>query len=260
MLGALAFSPAANGQAGYTPTAQLAAFQVAREQALSDPYRPAYHFFPPGGTMNDPNGATFWKGKYHLFYQFVPGKSEKVPWVRSMHWGHTVSDDLVHWEDLPIALAPEKEKGDGVAVYSGQTMVDGDRVIAMYHGKESGNCIATSSDPMLLNWEKNPSNPVIPKVPGTPYNVFDPCIWKVGDTFYSLSAGTRSLPQQKGLVCDANYLFKSKDLTHWEYIDYFYEGGIFTDEGEDGAVPNFFPLGDKWMLIFSAIPAGRNTM
>ena len=67
-----------------------------------------------------------------------------------MHWGHAVSDDMIHWKDLPLAIYPDIE----YAVFSGSSLVEEDRVIAMYHGFGIGNMIATSSDPLLLNWEK----------------------------------------------------------------------------------------------------------
>lgn len=126
-------------------------FAVSRKRLAADPYRPLYHFSPPENCMNDPNGLCQWQGRYHLFYQFRPEGVDRV------HWGHTVSEDLVHWRDLPPAIYPDTERD----CYSGQTLVEHDRVIAMYHGTLSGNAIATASDPLLLNWQKHPNNPVI---------------------------------------------------------------------------------------------------
>lgn len=87
-----------------------------------------------------------------------------------------MSDDLVHWEDLPLAIYLGIEE----KCFSGSTLVEEDRVIAMYHGTQAGNLVAVSSDPLLLNWEKITGNPVIPivEVDETqhPYRVFDPCI------------------------------------------------------------------------------------
>jgi len=220
---------------------QLQGFRASREQLASDLYRPLYHFSVPENALNDPNGLCQWRGRYHMFYQFWPVGADRV------HWGHTVSDDLVHWEDLPVALYPTTERD----CYSGQTLVEADRVIAIYHGTQSGNAIATAGDPLLLNWEKHPSNPVIPITPdGRPYRVFDPCIWKEDDGYYALS-GTYT-DGERGEDCrSVDHVFRSKDLAHWEYLGPLIEDGSHTEPGEDGAVPNFWPIGNgKHMLLF----------
>ena len=66
--------------------------------------KPKLHFTPPQNWMNDPNGLIYFQGKYHLFYQHFPYTCQ---WG-TMHWGHAVSNDLVHFEHLPIALYPSK--------------------------------------------------------------------------------------------------------------------------------------------------------
>ena len=155
-------------------------YRKRREGWASDPYRPIYHMSSLYG-MGDANGLCEWQGRYHLFYQFGP------PGANRVHWGHCYSEDLVHWHDLPPALYPDTE----LHCFSGQCLVEDERVIALYHGKMSGNSIATASDPLLLNWKKHPNNPVIPNVETNqyeqPYNVFDPCIWKEEDGYYSIS-------------------------------------------------------------------------
>lgn len=240
--------------------AALQAFADARRRLSSDPYRPAYHFSPPQNVMNDPNGLCFWQGRWHLFYQYRPrGAEDRV------HWGHTVSDDLIHWKDLPLALYPDTEKD----CYSGQTLVEDDRVIAIYHGTESGNAIATASDPLLLNWRKHPNNPVIPIVPidenGLPYRVFDPCIWKQDDGYYYALSGTYK-DGARGEDCQGiDHLFRSKDLSQWEHIGALLEDTFFAERGEDQAVPVFWhlsdiegePSGKHMLLLFSHKRSGR---
>ena len=73
------------------------------QATYQEPYRPQVHFSPLAHWMNDPNGMVYYKGVYHLFYQYFPGASHWGP----MHWGHAISKDLVHWDQKPIALYPD---------------------------------------------------------------------------------------------------------------------------------------------------------
>ena len=217
----------------------LARFAVSRQALAADPHRPAYHYVNPENTLNDPNGLCYWQGRWHLFYQGYPPEDPR------QHWGHAVSDDLIHWRDLPYAIYPNPE----YQCFSGTTLVEEDRVIAMYHGTRVGNMVAVSSDPLLLNWEKVAGKAVIPisSPDGSPlpYRIHDPCIWRKGGTYYALSNGRdwwRAL----------DYLFRSDDLEHWEYLHPFIENDRFTLRGDDGACPYFWPIGDRHILLFSA--------
>ncbi len=228
----------------------LKRFAESRKKMAGDRYRPIYHYVNPEHRLNDPNGLCFWKDRWHLFYQGYPPEDPR------QHWGHAVSDDLIHWRDLPYAIYPNPER----CCFSGATLVEDDRVIAMYHGTVVGNMVAVSSDPLLLNWEKVTGKAVIPsKSPdGTPlpYRVFDPCIWKKGDMYYSLSGGT--LPGPGGKRCRANFLFRSKDLAKWEYLHPFCENDRYSLVGDDGACPYFWPIGDKHILLhYSHMSGGK---
>ena len=94
----------------------LALSAVAQPSSYDQPWRPQYHFTPPQNFMNDPNGTVFYKGEYHLFYQHNP---EGNVWGH-MSWGHAVSTDLVHWQNLPVAI-PEDPN---YMIYSGSAVVD----------------------------------------------------------------------------------------------------------------------------------------
>ena len=221
-----------------------------RTAMADDPYRPIYHYVNPEGRLNDPNGLCFWQKRWHLFYQAYPPEDPR------QHWGHAVSDDLIHWRDLPLAIYPNPED----KCYSGATMVEEDRVIAMYHGTRVGNMVAVSSDPLLLNWEKVTGKAVIPMAnpdgSPLPYRVFDPCIWKKGEMYYSLSGGT--LPGPGGKPVRANFLFCSKDLATWEYLHPFAEDDRYSLVGDDGACPYFWPIGDQHILLhFSHMSGGK---
>lgn len=220
-----------------------------RKKLSDDPYRPIYHFVNPEGNLNDPNGLCYWKGYWHLFYQAYPPEDTR------QHWGHAMSKDLIHWKDLPLAIYPNPER----AVFSGATLVEKNRVIAMYHGTMVGNMVAVASDPLLLNWEKVTGNAVIPIESETgfplPYNVFDPCIWIKDSVYYSLSAG-RLNEGPGGKPVRANFLFRSKDLTKWEYLHEFVENDRFTLIGDDGACPYFWPIGDRYILNFFSHMSG----
>ena len=221
----------------------LARFAKSRRALASDPHRPIYHYVNPENTLNDPNGLCTWQGRWHLFYQGYPPEDPR------QHWGHAISDDLIHWRDLPYAIYPNPE----YQCFSGTTLVEEDRVIAMYHGTRVGNMVAVSLDPLLLNWEKVAGKAVIPisSADGSPlpYRIHDPCIWREGGTYYALSNGRdwwRAL----------DYLFRSDDLEHWEYLHPFVENDRFTLQGDDGACPYFWPIGDRHILVFFSHMSG----
>jgi len=221
----------------------LERFRKSRTKLTKDPHHPLYHFVSPENQLNDPNGLCFWKGRWHMFYQGYPPEDPR------QHWGHAISDDLIHWRDMPYAIYPNPED----CCYSGATLVEKDRVIAMYHGTGVGNMVAVSRDPLLLNWEKVTGEAVITSR-DVPVRIFDPCIWKKDGVYYSLSGST--LPGPGGKPIRADFLMRSKDLESWEYLHPFVENDRFTLVGDDGACPYFWPIGDRHILLFFSHMSG----
>jgi beta-fructofuranosidase len=218
-----------------------------RQQLATDIHRPRYHFLPPSNWMNDPNGFIQWAGQYHLFYQYNPFGAT---WG-NMHWGHAVSADLIHWTDLPIAIAPTPGSYDEAGIFSG-CMVNNNGVPTIFYTATAEQCtvqtqaIATSAD-SLITWTKHPNNPVMRDVPaeaGQTRDFRDPFVWKEGDTWYMV-VGSRV--QDVGGVI---FLYRSADLLHWEYLHPLLTGDIRQD-GVIWECPNFFKLGDEWVLIIS---------
>jgi beta-fructofuranosidase len=216
---------------------------------ISDPHRPLYHFLPPSAWMNDPNGLIYWRGSYHLFYQYVP---DDPPWERK-HWGHTASSDLVHWIDLPIALAPTRGGPDQDGCFSG-CAVNHDGVPTLIYtgvrGDQQLPCVATSSGD-LITWQKYAGNPVI-AAPPHDLDLFafrDHTVWKEGTIWLQLiGAGIKGVG---GTVL----LYRSPNLLHWEYMHPFYTGdrnsAVPVWTGSMWECPDFFALDDTSVLVVS---------
>jgi beta-fructofuranosidase len=118
--------------------------------------------------------------------------------------------------------------------------------------------VAVSDDPLLLNWEKLTGRPVIPIASSDgsplPYRIHDPCIWREGDHYYALSNG-------RDWWRPMDYLFRSEDLVHWEYLHPFVENqDAFCLEGDDGACPYFWPLGDRHILLYFSHMSGGQAL
>jgi beta-fructofuranosidase len=222
-----------------------------QEKLAADPQRPRYHLMPPANWMNDPNGPLFWKGQYHMFYQYNPNGA----FPERMHWGHAVSPDLVHWRHLPIALAPTPGGPDKDGCWSGCAVVEQGVPTIVYTGVfPQAQCIARSDDGMMT-WRKYPGNPVIAGPPqGMETTGFrDPCVWREGEQwFLAIGSGVKD---QGGMIL----LYRSNDLIHWDYLHLLCKGRKSelvpgkdpVSTGEMWECPDFFPLSDKHALIVS---------
>lgn len=231
-----------------------------REQLAHDPHRPRYHFLPPHNWLNDPNGVIQLAGEYHLFYQHNPFE----PLQRNIHWGHAVSRDLVHWEHLPVALAPDPGSPDEAGVWSG-CAVDADGTpVVIYTGvsgptrRDQQVCVAFG-DSRLRTLTKHLDNPVISGGPldldlvrgraGT-VDFRDPCVWREADGWYlAIGSGLAG-------VGGAALVYRSPDLLTWEYLHPLYVGDANRNEsfwtGTMWECPDFIPLGDRHVLMVSA--------
>lgn len=231
-----------------------------------DPRRPQFHFLPAANWMNDPNGPIYWKGSYHMFYQYNPNGA----FWGDMHWGHAVSSDMVHWKHLPVALSPTPGGADADGCFTGTAVIQNGQVEMMYTGVRSASeyeatikdgahslletqCFATSTDPQLVNWTKLPV-PVIAAPPrALQVNGFrDPSPWRQGDWWYTVIGS--GVANQGGAVL----LYKSKDLRNWEYVHVLAgrnqnEAKTFDpyDPWDVWECPEFFALGSKHVLICS---------
>lgn len=234
-------------------------------EAYKEQYRPAYHFSPPKAWMNDPNGLVYYKGVYHLFYQYYPDGNTWGP----MHWGHAVSNDLVHWQDRPIALAPDAHgfifSGSAVVDWknsSGLGTKDNPPLVAIftYHNdnyKQAGllqhqnQGIAYSTDGGQT-WMKYKGNPVL-LAPVDKPDFRDPKVrWNEASKSWIMTLA----------VGDHTEIYRSRDLKKWKYLSRFGEG-----LGAHGGVwecPDLFPIkvaetgATKWVLLQSLNPGGPN--
>lgn len=208
-------------------------------------YRPSYHFVPEKNWMNDPNGVIYYKGEYHLFYQYNP---DDYHWG-NLHWGHAKSKDLVHWNHLPIALYPSRDKGE-LHCFSGCAVVNGNEPVIFYTSIGEGNrnpsvgaeqWMAISKDDMLT-WEKYENNPVLTlRLHGkTDIKEWrDPFVWKENDYWFMVLGGSHN---RKGCAL----IYRSSDLKRWEFLNILCEG-----EEEVWECPNCFKLGDKYVIVYS---------
>ena len=168
-----------------------------------DYYKPVYHFSASDGWLNDPNGLVYFNGKYHMFYQYHPnchiGQPDRV------QWGHAVSNDMIKWHDLPVALVPG-EKYDKDGCWSGTAAVKDGKLYLLYtgfvrtkNGSRQTQCLAWSDDG--IHFEKYAKNPVIgsDKIPkyASVQDFRDPDIFLCNGKYYVVvgSHTNRGVPQ-----------------------------------------------------------------
>ena len=193
---------------------------------------PVYHFTSPTGKdcmPFDPNGAIFYRGRYHLGYIYQEGGKH--------YWGHASTTDLLNWQMHPPMLSPGPEEG----IFSGNAFLDKQgRVVLSYHGVGTGgNCLAIARDENLYYFDKLKANAVM-KDPG-----WDPHTWLDGDTYYSISGSNPGSNQAASLYTSTDDAMEKWDL----------RGPLLSREmpdvfpNEDISCPDLFQLGDKHILL-----------
>lgn len=223
------------------------------QQKLSHQWqRPQFHLLPAANWMNDPNAPLYYRGLYHMFYQYNPNGA----FWGTMHWGHATSKDLIHWKHQPVAMAPTPGGPDKDGVFSGCAVINNGTPSFLYTGvNPETQCLATSLDPQLNHWEKYSHNPVIAAPPaGLALTGFrDPAVWRERDQWYmALGAGRKGIG---GMVL----LYKSPDLIQWTYLHPLFEGPMdpqskakdVVGTGEMWECPDFFPIGNRHVLLIS---------
>lgn len=204
-----------------------------------------HHFHPKKGWMNDPNGLCYYKGKYHLFYQHAP--NFEYPWQEPIVWGHATTNDFIHFEELPIAIRPDKEY-DTNGIWSG-TAVEKDGKLYCYYASVDKDykqtiSLAVSSDG--INFEKYEGNPIIRTYPADGSEDFrDPAILCCDfGNFLVIASGNKE--KNTGNLL----LYKSDNMTDWEYCGVLFE----YENCKYCECPSFAKYGDGYLLAVSVCP------
>jgi len=208
----------------------------AAEPLYHEALRPQFHFTPQKNWHNDPNGLVFFRGEYHLFFQYNP---TGIDWG-NMTWGHAVGRDLVHWQQLPNALEPDRLG----TMFSGSAVVDWHNTAGFQSGHEPAlvaiytaagdtspeskgqpftQCLAYSND-RGRTWTKFAGNPVLPHIIGG--NRDPKVVWH---------APTRRWIMALFKDGHTYALFSSPDLKSWKHL----QDLEFPDCGE---CPDFFEM------------------
>ena len=231
---------------------------------LKEPFRPQFHFSPEKKWMNDPNGMVYYKGIYHLFYQYYPNDIVWGP----MHWGHATSTDLIHWKHKKIALFPDKLG----LIFSGSAVVDLNNTsglgtienppmiaIFTYHNMEGEKAGKTNFQTQGLaysldegnTWLKYKGNPIIGNLGLKDFR--DPKVfWNTKTNLWNLVL----------VAGDHAQFYTSKNLINWTF-----ESEFGKKNGAHGGVwecPDIFKLKvansneEKWVLLVSINPGAPN--
>lgn len=209
--------------------------------------RPVLHFTPQRGWINDPYGLTWYRGEYHLFFQYVP---DQVDWAVQQHWGHATSPDLLHWTTQRVALSP----GDGDdGIWSGSLALTEDGPATIFYTSVNlprlDVAVARTAHPLDDEWQSWEKGPVVASVdPDSNVTTYrDPYVFHDGTT-WKMIMGAGFADGRPAILG-----YSSGDLAHWQYDGIVAEGtGNRSDElwlGEGWECPQLFPIEDRWALV-----------
>jgi len=224
--------------------ATIEEMQEIKEKVKACPYRQGFHIQPPTGLLNDPNGFSYYNGRYHLFYQWCP----LGPFHGLKYWYHVSSKDLVKWQDHGVGIAPG-DWFDSHGVFSGSAITHNEKLYLLYTGNtRDKNWVRHPYQCLAVMDEKNNITkhlrPVIDRVPeGYTDHFRDPKVFEKDGMYYCMiGAQTTDL---KGNVV----YYQSKDLINWEF-----KSNIKTclnDFGFMWECPDYFELDGKGVMIIS---------
>jgi beta-fructofuranosidase len=254
---------------GKLPAIPFEELQLDRSLLAMDRHRPQYHVSPPAHWMNEPHAPIYFNGQYHLFYQNNP----RGPFWHQIHWGHWVSEDMVHWRDLPNALTPEKDAVDPDGDWTGSACYDENGLPVLFFtaadDREHPNqrvglarsTFAEDGDNDLIRWTKHPEPVVVQKEGMGRIGEFrDPFVWKEDELWYMLvGSGTDG---EGG----TSWAYTSRNLTDWEFKGPFYisDYAKYPYLGPIWELPVLLPLGkdkagcDKHLFLISPVGEGAD--
>ena len=212
--------------------------------------RPSFHGMPTAGWTNETHGATYYNGKYHVFFQ----KNPNGPYMSRLNWGHIVSDNLYKWEEDPTAISPE-EAYDKKGCWSGCVFTDdeltGGKPNIFYTAVDYGRATIAQAQPAdddLLTWTKKAGNPVINGRPNGLTDDFRDCfVFRNGNDLYMIVGSSKN-----GVGVTTLHKYDKSTKTWSNDGKLFFSGSNANQDGTFWEMPNITKIGDKW--LFTATP------
>lgn len=224
--------------------------------------RPQLHFTAPYHWINDPNGLIYFQGNYHIFYQHFPYANQ---WG-TMHWGHAITQDFIHYQHLPIALYPSKDY-DRNGCFSGSAIEIDNQLYLYYtairYAKENpdyvhvqfGDDDLRASQALVISQDglhfdnQNNKQQIIPMIQdayiGDYRHTRDPKVWKKADGKYAMVIGSKVAYEND--YCGKALFYESDDGIHFTYKNSYQDNDI----GNMWECPDVMQVDNQYIMIFS---------